>query len=91
MAVWTVPAGMTAYITKFYSATDAARSIETNLMIRPFGGSWNVKHNVHHLDGYFAHSFDIPIAVQEKSDIEVQAMAAGVAPAMSAGFTAWYE
>ena len=91
MAVWTVPAGVTAYIVRFYSATDAARSTETNLFVRPFGGAWNVKHNVHHLDGFFSHTFDIPIAVQEKSDIEVQAMAAGVAPAMSAGFTAWYE
>ena len=91
MAIWTVPAGSTAYLVKFYSATDAARSTETSLMVRPFGGAWNVKHNVHHLDGYFVHNFEIPIAVGEKADIEVQSMAAGVAPAMSAGFTLWYE
>jgi len=85
-AIWTVPAGYTAYMT---SCTWTAGNTTPNLLItgvlisRPFGGVFTIQSTCKFNVGTsFDRHFDTPIAFTEKSDIE---MRLGSSTAGSAG------
>jgi len=78
MALFTVPAGYTAYITSytFTSASAAASIVTGGMFIRPLGGVFNLEASAKLAGGNsFDRHFDIPLMVAEKSDIEMQAAA----------------
>ena len=91
MAVFTVPAGHTAYIISWYLSSSVSKVVEAGLFIREFGGVFAVKRYVDFLTGPHAQYLDIPHSVSEKSDIEVRASAAGGGGHVAGGFTLWYE
>ena len=95
MAVYTVPAGKTAYMDSFYAGTSGANkttNYRIKLLARPTGTVFQVKH-VSSLaqDGtsHFKHPHYVPKVFAAKTDIEItaQILAAGVTAAgVSSGF-----
>lgn len=78
MAVWTVPAGYTAYIDQgTFSAAGANtnHSIKGQLCFRPFGGVMRVGAELAISNGFALFDFEFPIAFPEKTDIEARALA----------------
>lgn len=90
-ALWTVPNGKRMYITSWYSSTNLAKAVETNLFIRTIGGAWRVQSNIHHLDGVYKMEFEYPLVLEAKTDIAVRGNATGGGGAISAGFTGIYK
>jgi len=80
MAVYTVPAGSTAYITQGVSSVQGGGQATGDMMIRQFGqDTFRVGHSfeVTSDGGAYFYPFSVPVAVSEKSDIDVRAKAAG--------------
>lgn len=78
MAVWTVPAGYTAYINNgTFSAAGANtnHSIKGQLCFRPFGGVMRVGAEVALANGFVQFDFEYPLALPEKTDLESRAVA----------------
>lgn len=91
MAIWTVPAGFTAYMTRFYSSTSSTKATEVRLRIRQLGEVFAVKKVATIFEGYSDFQYDFPLAIPQKSDIQVTSSVALGAGEVSAGFDLWYE
>ncbi len=91
MAIFTVPAGNTGFITSWYVGAIANKDTEFELYIRPEGEVFQVKRNIHLIGMAYSNNFDFPEVVNEKSDIEIRAMSSGGGGDVSAGFFMWYE
>ena len=89
MAVYTVPAGYTAYITQGVASVQAGGSATGDMMIRYFGqNTFRVGHSfeVTATGGSYFYPFSVPVAVPEKSDIDIRARAAGNNSRVTAAF-----
>lgn len=78
MAVWTVPANYTAYIargTLSGASNNAGHAILGKLCFRPLGGVMRVAAEVTLNNGFVPFDFEYPIALPEKTDVEVRAIA----------------
>jgi hypothetical protein len=74
MALYTVPAGKTAYLTQWTVGcgkqnTDAVATF----LARPEGGAWNAKDIITVSATTYAKDYKIPLQFTEKTDIEVRA------------------
>jgi len=92
MAVYTVPADYTGYITSWYVSSSISKQVDSMLQIRELNAAWNVKRYITMGAAipFFA-NFDFPEKIPEKTDIRIQAKAGGGGGAVSAGFFLWYE
>jgi hypothetical protein len=95
MAIYTVPAGKTAYMRDWYAATAAGNKNATYKIVlkaRPQGGVFQTKHVSSISDigtNAYQHKYEEPEVFAEKTDIEmtVQLLSTGVSGAsISAGF-----
>lgn len=89
MAVYTVPAGYTAYITQGVASVQAGGNATGDMMIRRFGqDTFRVGHSfeVTATGGSYFYPFSVPVAVPEKSDIDIRAKAAGNNSRVTAAF-----
>lgn len=90
MAVYTVPAGYTAYM---YKGTVSVGTVSGNqyvtarLKVRSFGGVMRTAVKATLTNGFIDFDFGVPLAVAEKSDIETRAVSSGTNNAVSATFT----
>jgi hypothetical protein len=78
MAMWTVPAGYTLYVSRgtFSAASNnAAQYILGKFVVRPFGGVFRNAADVTANSSAVPYDFEIPLAIPEKSDIEARAIA----------------
>jgi len=78
MAVWTVPAGYTAYMdqgTFSAAGSNTNHSIKGQLCFRPFGGVMRVGAELGLSSGFALFDFAYPISFPEKTDIEARALA----------------
>lgn len=78
MALWTVPAGYTFYITggTFSAASNnAAQYVLGQFFFRPLGGVFRDVADVTVNSNVFRYDWEIPIPIPEKSDIEARAIA----------------
>ena len=91
MALWTVPAGHTLYMTDYYAATSSAKVTEVHLYARPFGGVFNIKSIIVLNQGKSERDYPLPYKFLERTDIIIKAKAAAGGGSVSAGFTGWYE
>jgi len=76
MAVYTVPAGYTAYLLKGTATCQAGADATGNMYIRYFGeSSFRVGHSfeVSGAGGQYVYDFGVAIKIPEKSDIDVRA------------------
>ena len=75
MAIYTVPAGYTAYLTQGTCTCQAGADATGNMFVR-YGGdsSFRVGHSfeVSGAGGQYFYPFNVPIAIPEKSDIDVE-------------------
>jgi len=72
MAVYTVPAGYTAYMKSYYTSANSTPTLpvtDVKLFTRPSTGVINLKHQQANTAGYFTHEFSIPFKISEKTDI----------------------
>ena len=83
MALWTVPAGYTAYITSYAftsNSSTANNQITGAVVIRPFGSVFSFEATAKvNGGGTFDRHFDTYLVVEEKSDIQMQALASSAA------------
>jgi hypothetical protein len=94
MAMYTVPAGKTAYLTRYYGMVNKKQtaSVEIEVYVRPFGQVFQLKHNGVIASGGDAHwdfSFfpsSPPMKIEEKSDIKIVGIASAAGVDTSAGF-----
>lgn len=91
MALWTVPAGVTAFVESFYASTSSAKITEVDLCVRQLGEAWKIKKVILLNQGadHFPYRFEFP--VRQKTDITILASASGGGGIVSAGFDLWYE
>ena len=78
MALWTVPAGYTLYITGgvFSAASNnAAQYVLGQFFFRPLGGVFRNVADITVNSNVFRYDWEIPIAIPEKSDIEARGIA----------------
>jgi hypothetical protein len=85
MAIWTVPAGYTAYISSYSFTTNSSTAnnqVTGAVLIRPFGEVFSFEATAKMVGGNsFDRHFDTSLVVTEKSDIEMQVLASAVAQA----------
>lgn len=96
MAIYTVPAGKTAYMRDYYGAVAGASKASNYIMdlrARPVGGVFQLKHRISLADSgtsYLQHRFTEPEVFAEKTDIAVQ-VALTAAGATGAAFAAGFD
>lgn len=76
MAIYTVPADKTGYLTQGTASIQAGADATGNMFIRYFGQtSFRVGHSfeVSGAGGQYMYCFSVPIAIPEKSDIDIRA------------------
>lgn len=93
MAIYTVPAGKTAYMTSYYAAVNPATTLDpTSMPIRLYardnanGYAKQIKHSSGLIVGQFQHFFEPHYKFTEKTDIFITATPVGKAADVSAGF-----
>ena len=92
MALWTVPAGYTAYLSSFFAASSVANKVvNVYLFVRPCGQVFQLKNRIIINAGTSLRGYDFPVVIPGKSDIEIRAQAAVGAGEVAAGFDLWYE
>lgn len=79
LSQYTIPAGYTGYIlygdaTTFRGGSGNIGS-QVRMMIRPFGGAFVLAFVAEVVNGYYRNDFKIPLAITEKSDIDVRILA----------------
>ena len=75
MAVYTVPAGKTAYLLNLTMSVDKNVDVIYKLFARPFGGVFNLKGQFGTFGTPLDHHYPVPLKFEEKTDIEIQANA----------------
>lgn len=93
MAVWTVPAGYTAYIYKGTISNGTATGsqfVTGRLCFKPFGGVMRTAAKITLHNQFVDFDFGIPVVLPEKTDIEARAIASSNNNAVSATFTIMY-
>lgn len=76
MAVYTVPAGYTAYLLKGTASCQEGADATSDMYVRYFGqSSFRVGHSfeVAGVGGQYTYDFGVPIKIPQKSDIDVRA------------------
>jgi len=74
MAIYTVPAGFTAYLTQWTVGAGGQNADTTALLVaRPFNGAFNSKDIVISAGSQYSKNYTVPLKFTEKTDIEVRA------------------
>lgn len=80
MAVWTVPAGYTAYLLKGNIGSGTANTnqyLVARLIQRPYNSVFRTAAKVTFQTGEIAFNFEMPVPISEKTDIEARAYSSG--------------
>lgn len=91
VAIFTIPAGCTGFITSWFAAVSSNQVVEAELFVRPFGQVFQVRTLVEINQQPYDQSWIFPESVPEKSDIDMRAAATGGGGSVSGGFELWYE
>ena len=92
MAMWTVPAGRTAFITSLtVSNMDDAVGASVRLYIREYGGYLLSTYVTQIVSGGLYIPFELPIRVSQKSDIEIRATGIAADAAVAVSFNLYYK
>ncbi len=77
MAIYTVPAGKTAYLLKFQGNVEKDTGTIFRILTRAFGGAFNVKGQFGTFGSAVTFDYPVPLVFTEKTDIEVNVKAQG--------------
>jgi hypothetical protein len=75
MALYTVPAGKTAYLLKVHFNVTKSTDIEFRLVVKPLGGAFNVKGQFGTFGVPIEYNYPVPLRFEEKTDIELECLA----------------
>lgn len=73
MAVYTVPAGKTAYLTALDTTVQKNKDAQIRLFQRPTGEAFRIAHMAETFESSYRYDFTIPLKFPEKTDLEVRA------------------
>jgi hypothetical protein len=93
MALWTVPAGYTAYILRGSLSVGTANTnqyVTGRLTAREFGGVFRTQQKVTIQTGFLDQEYPIPLEFPEKTDIEARAVSSGANNIVAATFNIIY-
>lgn len=82
-----IPMGYTGFLTDGFVSTDAGAHIDAQLLVKPFGESWRVKHDVTLESGYIEFSLIGQTALPEKSMVKWRAFGTNPNNEVQAGYT----
>lgn len=85
MCVYTIPANKRAYLVSMDIGSSKDLEHEIKFMTRPSGGAFNAKAFITTRGGYIRKSFDMPVVIGEKTDVEIMTKGSATS-AVSAGF-----
>lgn len=71
MAVYTVPAGFTAYLVALDATIDGTKTCQMLMYHRLFGKPFRIAH-IAESDGHYRYDFTAPLTVPEKTDIDIR-------------------
>jgi hypothetical protein len=91
MAMWTVPADNTFYLTKIWASESGVQDTILTLFVRPDGGVFQNKFTFVLNGSVLTRTYDLPISFAEKSDVEIRATTGATGGDVAAGFDGWYE
>lgn len=86
MAVYTVPAGHTAYLMKYDFSGSANAALASRLLFRNPNGVFRIQHSGAVYGGEYTYAFDIPLAIPEKTDIDLRVTAGTGSATLGANF-----
>ena len=86
MAVYTVPAGHTAYLMKYDFSGSANAAIASRLLFCEPGGVFRIQHSGAVYGGEYTYAFEIPLAIPEKTDIDLRLTASSGSATLGANF-----
>lgn len=91
MALFTIPADHTGYITRAYGSSSSTKLITQGLFVREPGGVFQIKHLKQFTAGIWHYDFPMPLKIKAKSDIAMRAKVSVAGGDLAAGFDLWYE
>ena len=90
--IYTIPSGKTGYITSWRISESSNKGADISVWIRNYNEQvWRYKKGIYTLDNIFETNYSIPIAISEKSDIEVRSKAIQDGARISSTIEGWYE
>lgn len=90
MALWTVPAGKTAFLIGFDTSAAGQKSTTVELFIREFGGVFQLKKPTNIFANPSSVPYIFPLVIPEKSDITIRGATAATGADVTAGFELFY-
>jgi len=72
MALYTVPAGCTAFLSEFRASTSKNQACIVSIYVRQLGGAFRVQSTMSLFQSSSSVGYPVPLAISEKSDIEVR-------------------
>ena len=73
MAVYTIPANKTAYMTMFYAQPDDNKGFQTRLLTQEIDGIMRVRNQLHAFQSQANFNYLPYLKINEKTDLEIQA------------------
>lgn len=71
MAVYTIPAGKSGYLTKFQGSLSKNQEAVFKIRVKEFGGGFNVKGQFGTFSNTITYDYPIPLRFKEKTDIQI--------------------
>jgi len=73
MAIYTVPAGYSAYILCGDFSVQKNKDAQLRFYQRPFGGAFRIAHMSEVFENHYRYDFPIPLRMPEKTDLDIRA------------------
>ena len=88
LGLYTVPAGKTGYLTQWTVGSSGTTSVQSYFRYKPFtdGNIFKTLDNIYFVNGHQVKDYKVPLQLEEKSDVEVQAYNNATGVAISTSF-----
>lgn len=86
LGVYTTPAGCTAFVVQAAFSIGKGKDVEHSTWVRPFGGIMRKSRNGYLFENVVAQSFNNPLVLPEKCDVEVRGKASAANMEMAINF-----
>ena len=86
MAVYAIPAGFTGYVVFGKASVGEGKTAEGKFFTRPFNGVFNLSHDFMLFQNSYDYPFGLPVPVNEKTDLDLQAISTSAGTTMSGAF-----